>query len=131
MKKPEKLFNLDTIKNAVDIAIGDDGLRSKEVIEILEQVYEEDYKKFDGMSGDTENVKHVNLFEEEMKQYEEEGLLQIVKVPPIPLEREDTIKFKDVSPHDPGDENDAEVYRQGGEDYGETRNAQNFSDEEE
>ncbi len=33
-----KKFTIEEIKNAVDIVIGDDGMRSKEVIEILKQV---------------------------------------------------------------------------------------------
>ena len=35
------LFNLREIKEAVDWAVGDDGFRSKEVIEILKQMREE------------------------------------------------------------------------------------------
>jgi len=33
----DELFDIETIKTAVDIAIGDDGCRSKEVIAILKQ----------------------------------------------------------------------------------------------
>ena len=33
----DKEFTIKEIKNAVDIVIGDDGMRSKEVIEILKQ----------------------------------------------------------------------------------------------
>ena len=35
------LFDLEEIREAVDITIGDDGFRSKEVIEILKQMREE------------------------------------------------------------------------------------------
>ena len=35
------MFNLREIREAVDITIGDDGFRSKEVIEILKQMREE------------------------------------------------------------------------------------------
>ena len=31
------MYTIEEIKNAVDIVIGDDGMRSKEVIEILKQ----------------------------------------------------------------------------------------------
>ena len=34
------LFNLEEIREAVDITIGDDGFRSKEVLEILKQMKE-------------------------------------------------------------------------------------------
>ena len=34
-KNSELLFDLETIREVVDIVIGDDGFRSKEVIEIL------------------------------------------------------------------------------------------------
>ena len=37
----EKCFSLEEIKLAVDIAIGDDGFRSKEVIEVLNTFDEE------------------------------------------------------------------------------------------
>jgi len=37
----EKCFSLEEIKLAVDIAIGDDGFRSKEVSEILEIFWKE------------------------------------------------------------------------------------------
>ena len=94
MKKPEMLFDLDTIREAVDIAIGDDGMRGEEVCAILERVYKEDYEKYDGLSGDeVENVTHVNLFERDMKQYEKDGVLQVVEIP------------------EP-DENDAKKYRE-------------------
>ena len=36
-----KLFNLKEIKEAVDFAVGDDGFRSNEVIEILKLMREE------------------------------------------------------------------------------------------
>ena len=32
---PKLYFNIEQIRNAVDIVIGDDGFRSKEVIEVL------------------------------------------------------------------------------------------------
>ena len=35
------LFDLEEVREAVDITIGDDGFRSKEVIEILKQMREE------------------------------------------------------------------------------------------
>ena len=35
------LFNLREIKEAVDFAVGDDGFRSNEVIELLKQMREE------------------------------------------------------------------------------------------
>ena len=35
------LFNLEEIREAVNWAVGDDGFRSKEVIEILKQMREE------------------------------------------------------------------------------------------
>ena len=35
------LFNLKEIKEAVDFAVGDDGFRSNEVIEILKQMKKE------------------------------------------------------------------------------------------
>lgn len=38
----DMLFNLKEIKEAVDFAIGDDGFRSNEVIEILKQTREGD-----------------------------------------------------------------------------------------
>tara|TARA_R100000501_G_C2511652_1_gene42955 strand:- start:11 stop:445 length:435 start_codon:yes stop_codon:yes gene_type:complete len=41
-KGKQILSNLDTVKEAVDLAIGDDGFRSKEVIEILKQMHEEE-----------------------------------------------------------------------------------------
>ena len=36
------LFNLEEIREAVNWAIGDDGLRSKEVVELLKQMKKED-----------------------------------------------------------------------------------------
>ena len=36
------LFNLKEIKEAIDLAFGDDGLRSEEVVEILKQIRKED-----------------------------------------------------------------------------------------
>jgi len=40
-----KQFTIKEIKNAVDIVIGDDGMRSKEVIEILKQERENDKRR--------------------------------------------------------------------------------------
>ena len=37
-----KLFNLEEIREAVDLAVGDDGFRSEEVVEILKQIRKED-----------------------------------------------------------------------------------------
>mgnify|MGYP000137312478 CR=1 FL=1 len=42
------LFNKDQIREAVDIVIGDDGFRSKEVIEILEMFAKEEKEKYNG-----------------------------------------------------------------------------------
>jgi|TARA_R100000781_G_scaffold90465_1_gene55901 hypothetical protein len=39
------LFNKDQIREAVDIVIGDDGFRSKEVIEILEMMTKEEFEE--------------------------------------------------------------------------------------
>ena len=61
-KKIIQVFDLETIRNAVDIVIGDDGFRSNEVVEILKQQADEDYKNYDGMSGDTDQVTHINLW---------------------------------------------------------------------
>ena len=36
------LFNLKEIKEAIDLAFGDDGLRGNEVIELLKQMRDED-----------------------------------------------------------------------------------------
>ena len=36
------LFNLEEVREAVDWAIGDDGFRSNEVVEILKQIRKED-----------------------------------------------------------------------------------------
>ena len=36
---PKLYFNIEQIRNAVDIVIGDDGFRCKEVIEILQKLY--------------------------------------------------------------------------------------------
>ena len=41
----EKCFSLEEIKLAVDIAIGDDGFRSKEVIEILKVMAKEEFEE--------------------------------------------------------------------------------------
>ena len=41
-KKEDMLFNLKEIREAVDWAIGDDGFRSNEVVEILKQMKKED-----------------------------------------------------------------------------------------
>jgi len=38
-------YTIEEIKNAVDIAIGDDGMRSKEVIEILKHEKENEFKR--------------------------------------------------------------------------------------
>ena len=64
-KKYTPVFDLETIRNAVDIVIGDDGFRSNEVVEILRQQAQEDYEQYDGMSGDTDQVTHINLWKEE------------------------------------------------------------------
>jgi len=61
-KKIIQVFDLETIRNAVDIVIGDDGFRSNEVVEILKQQAKEDYEQYDGMSGDTDQVTHINLW---------------------------------------------------------------------
>ena len=37
-----KTYNEDQIKLAVDIVIGDDGFRSKEVIEVIKQIKQEE-----------------------------------------------------------------------------------------
>ena len=39
------LFNKDQIREAVDIVIGDDGFRSKEVIKILEIMTKEEFEE--------------------------------------------------------------------------------------
>ena len=36
------MFNLGEIREAVDLAVGDDGQRSEEVVEILKQIRKED-----------------------------------------------------------------------------------------
>ena len=38
-------YTIEEIKNAVNIVIGDDGFRSKEVIEILKQEKENEFKR--------------------------------------------------------------------------------------
>ena len=59
----EKCFSLEEIKVAVDIAIGDDGFRSKEVCEILETFWKER----------EEEAEH-KIQDEQAKAYEEKRI---------------------------------------------------------
>ena len=46
------LFNLREIKEAVDFAVGDDGFRSNEVIELLKQMKKENNNESKGEKSD-------------------------------------------------------------------------------
>jgi len=59
------LFDLEEVREAVDITIGDDGFRSKEVIEILKQMREENKNATTKSNKQTknrnDNERHVKV----------------------------------------------------------------------
>ena len=59
------LFDLEEVREAVDITIGDDGFRSKEVIEILKKMREENKNATTNSNKQTknrnDNERHVKV----------------------------------------------------------------------